>query len=120
MGVTVHSYHADNGIYKSKEFQKDLNKRHQILTLSGVGAHGQNGVAEQGIQTVVNSARTMMMHQALMWHEHFDMRVWSFALDYVTHLWNHLPSRNGGISPMEIFSRSKSDNSALKATKTWG
>ena len=120
MGVAVRSYHADNGIYKSKEFQKDLDKRHQILTLSGVGAHGQNGVAERGIQTVVNSARTMMLHQALMWPEHFDMRLWSFALDYATHLWNHLPNRDGGLSPMEIFSGSKSDYSSVKTAKTWG
>jgi len=120
MGVAVHSYHADNGIYKSKEFQQDLDKRHQILTLSGVGAHGQNGVAERGIQTVVNSARTMILHQALMWPEHFDMRLWSFALDYATHLWNYLPNRDGGLSPMEIFSGSKSDYSAIKTAKTWG
>lgn len=31
MGVTVYSCHADNMIYKSRKFQKDLDKRHQIL-----------------------------------------------------------------------------------------
>ena len=66
MSVTVHSYYADNGIYKSKEFQKDLDKGHQILTLYGVGAHVKNGVAKRTVQTMVNSAKTMMLHQALM------------------------------------------------------
>ena len=68
---------------------------------------------------VVNSARTMMLHQALMWPEHLDMRLWPFALDYATHLWNHLPNHDGGLSPMEICSGSKSNNAALKAAKTW-
>ena len=49
MGVAIHSYHADNGVYTSKEFTKDLKKRHQVLTYSGVGAHGQNGFAERAI-----------------------------------------------------------------------
>ena len=55
-----------------------------------------------------------------MWPEHFDTRLWPFALNYATHLWNHLPNRDGGLSPMEIFSGSKSDNAALKAAKTRG
>ena len=61
----------------------------------------------------------MMLHQALMWPEQFDMRLWPFALDYSTHLWNNFPSRDGRISPMDIFSGSKSDNDVLKAAKTW-
>ena len=53
---------------------------------------GQNGVAEQAIQTVVTSARTMMLHQALLWPEHFDMWLWPFALDQAAYLCNHLPN----------------------------
>ena len=36
-----------------------------MMSLSGVGDHGKNGVTERAIHTVVNSARTMMLHQAL-------------------------------------------------------
>ncbi len=66
MGVKVSTYRGDNGVYKSKEFKEDLLTRNQSMTYSGVGVHGQNGVAERGISTVVNSARTMMLHHALL------------------------------------------------------
>ena len=86
MGIEVKKYHGDNGIYKSKLFKDDLERRHQTMTYSGVGAHGQNGVAERAIQTVFNSTRTMMLHQVLMWPAHFDMRLWPFSLEYAAYL----------------------------------
>ena len=45
-GHTIRHYHGDNGVYKSKEFKDDLDTRHQVMTYSGVGVHGQNGVTE--------------------------------------------------------------------------
>ena len=50
------------GCSNPKNFKDDIAKRNQQLIFSGVGAHGQNGVAERDIGTVVNSARTMMLH----------------------------------------------------------
>ena len=52
----VLKYHSDNGIFKSKEFQADLQLHQQLIDFSGVGAHHQNGVAEQAIWTVVEWA----------------------------------------------------------------
>ena len=49
MGVKVLAYRRDNEVYKSKDFKDDLVRREQTMTYSGVGAHEQNGVAEQGI-----------------------------------------------------------------------
>lgn len=66
MGVTIHSSHADNRSYKSKEFQKDIDKMHKMLTVSRVGAHDQNRVTGRAIQTVVNPASAMMPHQVIM------------------------------------------------------
>ena len=60
--VNFLAYRGDNGVYKSKGFKDDLIRRGQTMTYSGVGAHEQNGVAERGIPTIVNSARTMMLH----------------------------------------------------------
>ncbi len=45
-GVSVKSYRGDNGVYKSKLFKEYLEERQQKMSYSGVGAHGQNGVAE--------------------------------------------------------------------------
>ena len=104
-------YHGDNGIFKAQAYKEDLEKRHQEMTYSGVGAHGQNGVAERAIQTVTHSARTMMLHQALLWPDQFDMRLWPFALEHAAHLWNNLPKTGDlsgntvfpGVAPIEIY-----------------
>ena len=120
MGVRISSYRGDNGVYQSKEFKNNIINRQQTMSYSGVGVHGQNGVAERGISTVVNSARTMMLHQALLWPEQFDMRLWPFALTHAAYLWNVLPNGKNGLSPMEVFSCTKMDHNVLRSEKTWG
>ena len=65
-GGLIQSYRGNNSAFKTKTFKDDIRKRKQLITLSGVGTHGQNGVVERAIQKTVNSARTMMLHQALL------------------------------------------------------
>ena len=127
MGIKILKYHGDNGVYKSKAYKEDLDKRHQEMSYSGVGAHGQNGVAERAIQTVTHSARTMMLHQALLWPEQFDMRLWPFALEHAAYLWNNIPDSSyvvnnvvTGISPIELFTGVTQKMSTLKNEHTWG
>ena len=67
MGVTIVNYHSDNGVFTSSQFQDELAKMGQDLTLSGVGAHHQNAVAEQAIGMVVSMTRTMMLHAKMRW-----------------------------------------------------
>ena len=112
-------YRGDNGVYKTKMFKEDLALRHQKMSYSGVGTHGKNGVAERVIQTVVTSARIIMLHQALLWTEQFDMRLWSFALQYAAYLWNHCPNVDSGIAPLEIYTGSTLDQSILRNEKIW-
>ena len=38
MGVTIESYHTDNGIFKSKAFVDEIIKNEQVIRYSGVGA----------------------------------------------------------------------------------
>ena len=52
------------------------------MSLSGVGTHGQNGLEEQSIQTIINSARMIIMHQALLWPEYVGIQLCSFGLQY--------------------------------------
>ena len=54
-GVKIKSYHADNHPFTSKEFLDDIERQEQTISLSGVGAHHQNAVAERAIQTVFSS-----------------------------------------------------------------
>ena len=94
------------------------------MSYSRVGAHAQNGVVERGIQDIATSARTMMLHQALMWPAHFDMRLWTFALEHAAYIWNLLLDArfhvDRGISLIEIYTSSKLDTIHLWNENTWG
>ena len=119
-GVIIKSYHSDNGVYKSNDYMKALQDHHQPIRFSGVGAKWQNGVAENAIRIAVTRARTMMMHVALHWPEVDDESLWPLALSYAAHLYNNTPNRETGIAPMEIFTRTQSDHTALRLAHPWG
>ena len=62
----------------------------------------------------------MMLHQALLWPEHFDMHLWPFVLDQTAYLYNHLPNKFSSVAPLEIFTGSKLDSAILRNEKVWG
>ena len=65
-GITDRCYRGDNGVYRSKSFMDNLYKRKQHMSVYGAGAHGQDDVSEQSIQTTFNFTQIMMLHQALL------------------------------------------------------
>lgn len=119
-GVKIHSYHAENGIYHSKEFIVDLEKHGQHISFSGGGAHHHNGVAERTIQTVMTMARTILLHTMTYWPEETSINLWPMAIDYAIYLLNFIPRTDSGLSPQEIFYITKSDHSELKSAHVWG
>ena len=119
-GVQVKSYHGDNGIFKSKEFEEALTKLEQQLKFSGVGAHHQNGIAERNIRTVTEKARTMMQHTYIHWPDEFEIQLWPLALDYACWLHNHTPSHTHGWAPIEIFCGTRVDCQHLQRARVWG
>ena len=62
MGVTVRSYHADNGIFKAKEWVNNYALKQQRLTFAAVGAHNQSGLAKQQIRTLQDMTRINLAH----------------------------------------------------------
>jgi hypothetical protein len=42
------------------------------------------------------------------------------AMSYSAYLWNHMPQQGVGLSPEELFTRSKASNSPLLNSKVWG
>jgi hypothetical protein len=66
-GVSIQSYHGDNGVFKSAELQAELTLRQQTMSFSGTGAHHQNGIAERAIQQTTLWARAMLLHALIMW-----------------------------------------------------
>ena len=63
----------------------------------------------------------MMLHQALLWPEQFDMRLWPFALDQAAYLYNRFPRDPSSVlSPLKIHIGVKLDKSVLRSEKLWG
>ena len=113
-GVSVKYYHADNFPFCTKTFVVYITTKSQTIDYTGVGAKHQNAVAEQAIQTVTSWARTMMLHEIIMWPDQANLELWPFALNQAVFIWNHLPKEEGGMSPVELLSNTKvSDYSCL-------
>ena len=119
MGVTVTHYHSDNGVFTAAEFQDELVRVGQVLTLSGVGAHHQNGMAERSIGTVVSMTRTMMLHAKLRWPQAVSTKLWPMAIKHAEHLLNHLPSNNN-VCHLDLMLGTTVPRSHLRDLHVWG
>ena len=92
-GVTVKHYHADNGLFDSKDFRNSVKKAGQGLTFCGVNAHHQNGKAESKIKDVTEAARTTLIHAAHRWPDAIHAALWPAALKNYVNLRNSLPTK---------------------------
>ena len=120
-GIKIKAYRGDNHPFAAAEFQADIQLEDQDLTLSGVGAHHQNGVAERALQTITTWARAMMMHQMIHWPTQFDAALWPFAMDHAVYLWNNMPKDRNGHTPAEIFSKVVTyEDDAITRARVWG
>ena len=120
VGNQVKEYNTDNGVYTSKEFTTQLENQQQAIRLSGVGAHHQNGPAENAIKNISRRARIYMLHAAIRWPDHYSKSLWPLAMSHAVHMHNHIPRRQDGLCPVEIWSRSKSNYSQLTNAHPWG
>ena len=121
-GVNIKSYHSDNGIYTAKDFRDDCLSKDQSQSFSGVGAKHQNAVAERNIQTICYWARHMMVHAAVHWPNNGadNIRLWPFAVQHAVWLFNRIPNRVTGLTPLEAFTRTKTDHKELRRAHVWG
>jgi hypothetical protein len=92
MGVVTLHYHTDDGEFTSAEFQDELAKLNQGLSLSAVGAHHENVMAERTIGTVVSLARTMMLHSTMRWPQGMSTKLWPMAMKHAEFIVNHVPN----------------------------
>ncbi len=119
MGITALSCHTNNGVFTAAAFRDELAKMEQGLTLSGVGAHHQNAVAERAIGSVVSIARTMMLHAKLRWPKAVSTKLWPMAMKHAQHLLNHVPNQNN-MCPMDIILKMVVPRHVLQHTHVWG
>ena len=88
---------------------EDLDKNNQDITFCAVGAHHQNGVAERHIRTLVERARTLLLHAATRWTDGLGTELWTFAIKHTLDSWNRTPRKDLGYrTPEEAFSNLQS------------
>ena len=120
-GVIPQSYLSDNGSsFTSADYRVHLENFAQVTQLAGVGAHHHNGVAERSIQTVMSIARTMMLHAAIHWSEVADARLWPLAVQHAALLYNQMPNESTGLSPHDIFTKTRWPHSKFQDFHVWG
>ena len=101
--VQVRSYHTDNEVFTARDFYNEFLNENQSLSLNGVGAAHQNAVAERAIKTVVNMARTMLLHAALRSSEGvITAELWPMAIDHATWLYNCILHSDTGFAPIQL------------------
>ena len=70
-----------------------------------MGAQHQNGVAERAIRTVIERARTSLIHAAIRIQDNINAMLWTFALNHACYVWNEVP-KEGSFLPSQILSKS--------------
>jgi len=116
----VQHYHGDNGVFTAKEFQEDLDKEQQGITLSGIGAHHQNGIAERAIRTMVTKARVLLLHVMLRWPEITTSDLWPMAIQHAEYLCNRILRTESGLSSGELFMRTVLNPLEFQQLPVWG
>jgi hypothetical protein len=102
--ISIKKYHADNGLFALNTFKEDCALLDQRCLFSDVGAHHQNGIAEQNIKTVAQWARPNMLHFSHHWPVKTNVHFWPQVIDYALWVFNHLPNLANGLLPNKIWS----------------
>jgi hypothetical protein len=115
--VTVKSYHADNGTFRSETFEKAIDNKNEQLNFSGVNAQWQNGLVERSNGTLCAAARSMLNHAISRWDKTMTAELWPFAIQRAATIYNTTKrqSRDYDISPWGQFTgeRSKLDQTDM-------
>jgi hypothetical protein len=121
VGVSIKSYHSDNGVFCAKAFKDHCQSLKQSITFSGVGAHHQNGVAERCIGTISRMARANLIPLMIHWPARCNLNLCALAMDYAIWIYNRTPRESlGGMTPDEAWSSTRSDHEDLKRAHVFG
>ena len=72
---------------------KDVDKNYQTIDFCGVDAHHQNGITEKAICTIIESARTLLIHANFNWPDKISYNLWPFAVRQAVNIYNNLPQK---------------------------
>jgi hypothetical protein len=80
---------------------------HQSLTICGVNAHYQNGMAEKRIHDLQNLARTMLIHGNRRWPKAIGANLWPYALRTANDVMNSTPRLKHSQALLAVFASSQ-------------
>jgi transposase InsO family protein len=108
--VKLESYHADNGDFRTKTFQKDIKNKNQRLNFSRVNAQRQNGLVERSNGTLRAASLSMLNHAISKWDKTIKAEFWPFAIQHTATIYNTTKqrSRDYDAIPWEQFTRERS------------
>jgi hypothetical protein len=105
-GIMIKHYHADNGLFHTKHFLQDLECNGQTISLAGVGAHHQNGIAEKRIGDLQWKATTLLLHAQQRWPDAINVHLWPYAIHCANETRNICPTKSNPLSPLNHFCNS--------------
>ncbi len=85
-GVTVLGYHADNGHFANAALRDSCHALYQTTQFCGVDSHHQNGIIEQRIRDLSDSARASLLHAIHLWPDGVSKNLWPFAIKYACNI----------------------------------
>jgi len=103
-GDKIGQYHCDNGHFAEKKFMDACQLANQGIMFCMVGAHHQNGVAENCLRDITESARTMLLHAVHRWPQAVNVHLWPLALKHAVNIRTSLPRSLGQDNPLSLFS----------------
>ena len=103
--IIIKAYHADNGIFKAKEWVQACHDARQQLTFAAVGAHHANGKAEHCICELQELARTQLIHANRRWPNAITSNLWPYALRHANDCVNNTPNLQSAskLTPHQLF-----------------
>jgi hypothetical protein len=102
--IKIQHYHCNNGQSSNNALKQACHEQRQQFTFCGVNAHFQNGIVQQAIHNLLESARKQLLHACTCWLQAVHFALWSYALHNATLLHNCLPVLEDGTSRLELFS----------------
>ena len=118
--VTVKHYRADNDRFAARSFTNDCKASTQRINFCGVGAHHQNGIADNTIKQLTLISRNLLIHAQNYWPEYISTMLWPFALKAAQDCLNQLNVNLDGTTPYVIFSGVAAKNFRLRYFCTFG
>ena len=94
---------TDNDIFVSRGFVEHVENSNQHIEYCGVGAHFQNGIAENAIKINTGNARAMLLHAMYRWPAVVRSYLWPFAVAIADWNRNNLRKRNDSLTSMEYI-----------------